>query len=415
MNWSKAAARWASCLVVAGILAIAPGCGGGGSDTPPVTPVAPTITTQPAPTQTVTAGNSVSFTVAATGTPAPTYQWKKGGTAVATGGTAATYTIASPVTGDAGTYTVTVTNSVGNITSNSAVLNVLPRATAPTISEQPAPSTTVLEGGSVTLSVTASTGDGGTLSYQWKRGTANVGTNSASLTLSPVALTDAGSYTVVVTNTLNGTTAQATSSAAVLTVNPLPVVPTISAHPQTQSITDGNNLTLSVTATASNGTLSYQWKKEGTNVGTNSPSLAFTPVTLTDAGSYTVVVTNSLSGQTATATSNAGLLTVLPRATAPSIDVQPAPSTTVLEGGSVTLSVSASRTDTGTLSYQWKRSTTNVGTDSASLTLNPVALTDAATYTVVVTNTLNGTTAQTTSPPPSACTRSPGMRWKAPT
>ena len=397
MNWSKASARWASCMLLAGILAIAPGCGGGGSDTPPPTPVAPTITTQPAATQTVTAGTSVSFTVAATGTPAPTYQWKKGGTAVATGGTAATYTIATPTVSDAGTYTVTVTNSVGNITSNPAVLNVLPAATAPSIDVQPTPSTTVLEGGSATLSVSASTADGGILSYQWKRGTTNVGTNSASLTLNPVASADGGTYTVVVTNTLNGTTAQTTSSAAVLTVNALPVIPTISVHPLTQSITEGNNLTLSVTATASNGTLSYQWKKGAADVGTNSPSLAFTPVALTDAGSYTVVVTNTLNGQTATATSNAGVLTVNPRATAPSISVQPAPTTTVLEGGSATLSVTASSPDGGILSYQWKRGTTNVGTDSASLSLNPVALADAGIYTVVVTNTLNGTTAQTTS------------------
>ena len=397
MNGSKAVARWASCLLLAGMMAIVPGCGGGGSDTPPPTPVAPTITTQPAPTQTVTAGNSVSFTVVATGTPAPTYQWKKGGTAVASGGTGATYTLASPVVGDAGTYTVTITNSAGTVTSDPAVLNVLPRAAAPTIDVQPAPTTAVLEGGSVTLTVSATRPDGGTLGYQWKRGTASVGTNSATLTLNPVALTDAGIYTVVVTNTLNGTTAQTTSANAVITVNALPVIPTISLHPLTQSVAEGNNLTLSVTATASNGTLSYQWKKDGTNIGTNSNSLAFTPITLADAGSYTVVVTNSLNGQTATATSNAGVLTVLPRAAAPTISVQPAPTTTVLEGGSVTLTVSATRPDGGTLGYQWKRGTTNVGTNSDSLTLNPVVLADAGTYTVVVTNTLNGTTAQTTS------------------
>ncbi len=397
MNWSKTAARWASCMLLAGILAMAPGCGGGGSDTPPATPVAPTITTQPTPTRTVTAGTSVSFAVVATGTPAPTYQWKKGGTAVATGGTTATYTLASPEVGDAGTYTVTVTNSAGTVTSDPAVLNVLPRAIAPTIDVQPVATTTVLEGGNATLTVTATSPDDGTLSYQWKRGTTNVGTNSASLSINPVHLTDAGTYTVVVTNTLNGTTAELTSSAAVLNVNALPVTPTISVHPLTQSAVEGNNVTLSVTATASNGTLSYQWKKNAANVGTNSSSLTFTPVAVADAGTYTVVVTNTLNGQTDSATSHPGVLTVLPRATAPTIGVQPAPTTTVLEGGSATLTVTASSPDGGILSYQWKRGTTNVGTNSASLSLNPVALTDAGTYTVVVTNTLNGTSEQTTS------------------
>lgn len=371
------------------------GCGGGSTPTP--TPAAPTIATQPAATQTVTAGNSVSFSVLATGTPAPTFQWKKGGTAVSIGGTAATYTIASPVVGDAGTYTVTVTNSAGNITSNPAVLNVLPRAAAPTIDLQPAPSTTVLEGGSATLTVNASTTDGGTLSYQWKNGTTNVGTNSNSISLNPALLSSAGTYTVVVTNSLNGTTATTTSSAAVVNVNPLPVVPVISAQPLTQSITEGNNLTLSVTATASNGTLSYQWRRGASNFGSNSSNLVFAPVALGDAGSYTVVVTNTLSGQTATATSNVAVLTVNPRAMAPTISVQPAPTTTVLVGGSATLTVNASTTDGGVLSYQWKKGSTAVGTNSASLTFNPAALADAGSYTVVITNTLNGTTAQTTS------------------
>jgi hypothetical protein len=44
--------------------------------------MSPTITTQPQ-SQTVTAGASATFSVVATGTPAPTYQWKKGGTDIA--------------------------------------------------------------------------------------------------------------------------------------------------------------------------------------------------------------------------------------------------------------------------------------------------------------------------------------------
>ncbi len=306
MNWSKLAARWASCMLFAGILATAPGCGGGGGDTPPATPVAPTITTQPTATQTVTAGTSVSFTVAATGTPAPTYQWKKGGTAVATGGTAATYTIATPTVSDAGTYTVTVTNSAGNITSNPAVLNVLPAATAPSIDVQPTPSATVLEGGSATLSVSASTADGGILSYQWKRGATNVGTNSASLTFNPAALADGGTYTVVVTNTLNGTTAQTTSDSAVVTVTPLPA-PVIDVQPQSKTVVAPSGTTFSVTAHGT-GTLRYQWKKNGSNVGTDSASYTIEATDLNETtGLYSVVVTDS---NNATVTSENATLTV---------------------------------------------------------------------------------------------------------
>ena len=74
---------------------------------------------------TVTVGGAASFTVAATGNPAPTYQWNKNGVAIA-GATSTTLTFASAQTGDAASYTVTVTNSVNAITSSAAVLTVNP-------------------------------------------------------------------------------------------------------------------------------------------------------------------------------------------------------------------------------------------------------------------------------------------------
>jgi hypothetical protein len=90
---------------------------------------APTITTQPI-ASTVTAGSAASFSVVASGTAPFTYQWRKDGSPVS-GATAATYTIASAATTDAGNYTVTVTNSAGSATSNAATLTVTAAATAP--------------------------------------------------------------------------------------------------------------------------------------------------------------------------------------------------------------------------------------------------------------------------------------------
>ena len=82
---------------------------------------APVMTTQPA-SLTVASGGSATFTVVASGNNL-TYQWLKNGTAVP-GAITATYTIASVVTGDAGSYTVRVTNTSGSITSTAAVLTV---------------------------------------------------------------------------------------------------------------------------------------------------------------------------------------------------------------------------------------------------------------------------------------------------
>lgn len=83
---------------------------------------APAITTQPL-SQTVTAGANVTFTVAASGTPAPTLQWRKDGNAIA-GETGTSLVLNNVQTTAAGTYTAVATNSAGSATSSGAVLTV---------------------------------------------------------------------------------------------------------------------------------------------------------------------------------------------------------------------------------------------------------------------------------------------------
>jgi len=88
-----------------------------------ITTVVPAITTQPA-SITVAAGQTATFTVVATGVPAPTYQWYKNSTVIS-GATSATYTIASAAVGDSGTYTVAVSNGTApDAVSQNAVLTV---------------------------------------------------------------------------------------------------------------------------------------------------------------------------------------------------------------------------------------------------------------------------------------------------
>jgi len=99
----------------------------GGDPVPfvPPTPVAPAIATQPA-SITVTAGQTATFTVVATGTPAPSYQWQKNGTALS-GATSANYTTPATTTTDNGaTFGVVVTNTAGSVTSGGATLTVNP-------------------------------------------------------------------------------------------------------------------------------------------------------------------------------------------------------------------------------------------------------------------------------------------------
>jgi hypothetical protein len=83
---------------------------------------APSITVQPAST-TVTAGANVMFTVVASGAAPLSYQWLFNGSPIG-GATSASYTIGSASSANAGGYTVTVTNSVGGVTSAVATLTV---------------------------------------------------------------------------------------------------------------------------------------------------------------------------------------------------------------------------------------------------------------------------------------------------
>ena len=88
----------------------------------------PTITSQPTGT-TVTAGNSFSLSVTATGG-GLSYQWFLGTVSIS-GATSATFSKSSASTSDSGNYTVTITNSAGSVTSNAVAVTVNAAAVTP--------------------------------------------------------------------------------------------------------------------------------------------------------------------------------------------------------------------------------------------------------------------------------------------
>ncbi|MDY0745235.1 hypothetical protein SNE35_12005 [Paucibacter sp. R3-3] len=177
---------------------------GGGADAPPPpesappTPVAPTITQQPA-SLTVAAGQPATFTVAATGTEPLSYQWRLNGAAIA-GATNASYQVAAAAnTDDGAVFSVVVGNMVGSVTSVDARLTVTSSAPAPvlTITQQPA-NLTVPAGSAASFTV-AGNCSAGTLNIQWQR---NTGANGAfenvanattgTLTIGSAATSDSG-------------------------------------------------------------------------------------------------------------------------------------------------------------------------------------------------------------------------------
>src|SRR5258708_29865651 len=152
---------------------------GGGVLTVSAAPVAPTMTTQPA-SQTVTAGQTATFTVVATGTAPLSYQWSRSGATIA-GATSSSYTTGATTSSDNGAqFTVVVSNTAGSVTSSGAALTVSAAPVTPTITTQPT-SQTVAAGQTATFTVVAT----GTapLSYQWEQNGATIaGATSSSYT-----------------------------------------------------------------------------------------------------------------------------------------------------------------------------------------------------------------------------------------
>lgn len=232
----------------------------------------------------------------------------------------------------------------------------------PAITQQPT-GQTVNEGGTLTLSILATNATG----YQWKKDGEDIpSANSATYTKQSVAPSDAGSYTCVVSGE-GGTSV--TSDAATVTVNALPV---ITKQPSNQTINEGGNINLSVTATGATG---YQWKKDGSDIpSATNATYSKSGALPADAGSYTCVVTGaggSVTSSPATVTVNA----------LPVITQQPT-NQEITEGETLTLNVVA----TGATGYQWKKGEEDIlDATTATYTKEGATAADSGSYTCVVT------------------------------
>lgn len=232
----------------------------------------------------------------------------------------------------------------------------------PAITQQPT-GQTVNEGGTLTLSILATNATG----YQWKKDGEDItSATSATYTKQSVAPSDAGSYTCVVSGEA-GTSV--TSDAATVTVNALPV---ITQQPSSQTINEGGNINLEVTATGATG---YQWKKDGSDIPSATDATYSKSGALpADAGSYTCVVT----GAGGAVESNAAVVTVN---ALPVITQQPT-NQEITEGDTLTLNVVA----TGATSYQWKKGEEDIlDATTATYTKEGATAADSGSYTCVVT------------------------------
>jgi hypothetical protein len=152
--------------------------------------------------------------------------------------------------------------------------------------------------------------------------------------------------------------------------------PVIYAEPRSQVVPEGSASTFSVGAYGT-PSLGYQWQLNGaTLTGATNSTLAIESTDFTNAGSYTVVLTNAYGSLTST---NA-TLTVVPLI----ITNQPQGTTAYAAGAA---SFSAGVLGAGPLSYQWLFDGTNIpGGTNVPLVLSDVQPSQAGAYSVLVGN-----------------------------
>lgn len=310
---------------------------------------------------TVTTGSPLSLTctiltgtiTASSTTPGATFLWTGSGIT-------ANATTSSPTVNAAGTYTVTVSDPSNGCT-NTGTVAVNTNTTPPN----------AVAGASLVLNCSTTSGlisvSSSTLgvSFSW----AGPSVVSGATTASPTVNT-AGSYTVTVTDPLNGCTN--TTTVIVTNTGALPNV--ISGSPLVLNCLNTSGI---ITASSSTSGVTYNWSGPSITTGASTAS-----PTVNAAGTYTVTVTNPSNGCSNTATVSVTNTSQLPNLTVGSSLAL----NCIVSSGLIT----ASSTTSG-VTYAWTGPGIVSGSSTSAVTVN-----GAGTYTVVVTDPSNGCTSTAT-------------------
>jgi len=229
-------------------------------------------------------------------------------------------------------YTLTVTSAAGcvSVPSTPIAVTVYQQPAAPVITA--GGPLTFCQGGSVQLSVPASP------IYLWSNGE----------TTQSITVSQSGNYTVQITNA-NGCTSPV-SATTIVTVNPLPVIPTINASGPLTFCFGGS---VSLTSSAAG---SFTWNTAATTQ----------TIVAQNSGTFTVTVTNANGCQASSATT-----TVTEHPELVALAITASGSTSFCPGSSVTLTAPASA------SYLWSTGATTQNITSSITEEYTVIVTDA--------------------------------------
>ena len=316
------------------------------------TSAATVVTVNALPAATITAGGPLAFctggSLTLTASAGASWLWNTGAT---------TQSITVNI---AGSYSVTVTNASNcSATSAAMVVTVTPGVTpAVTISS---PSTTVCGNSSITFTAVPNNGGAGP-SYQWQVNGSNVGTNSNTYTSSTLNAGDL--VTVIMTSNATCITSP-TAISNTITITSNNVTPGVTISPNPATVCTGDNLVFTANPINGGAAPSYQWKVNGSNVGTNS-------------NTYSSSTLNNADIVSVTMTSNATCITTPTASDQVTVTVTPLPAATITAGGPLAFCTGGSVTLTASAGSSWLWST---GATTQSITVNT-----AGSYSVTVTN-----------------------------
>lgn len=332
----------------------------------------PSITAQPQDLS-VGGGQTAVFSALADGAGPLSYQWLFNGTRIA-GANAPTLVLGNANAGNAGLYQLEVSNAEDTVRSRAARLSVgTGTVTPPPLGIVTNPAAQTVQAGANAAFAVVATG-AAPLVYRWERnGQPVANSNAAVLSLAGVTAEQAGDYVAVVSND-NGTVRSLPARLTVQAPQPVVQPPTIVTPPVGLTVNEGQRAVLAV-GVSGGGNLAFQWSRGGSALpGATAAVLVIDAAGGSDAGNYTVTVSNEAGNVTSPA---AGLVVVAPPG-APRIVTQPS-ATSVPVGSSATFTAAVAG-DPAPL-CQWTRNGVAIAgaTACSGYTTPAVTLADHAT------------------------------------
>ncbi len=265
-----------------------------------------------------------------------------------------------------GVYTLVVTNTVtgcvSSATNSASTFTVYQNTVTPTVAATSISSNSVIGCSNSTVTFTTNvTSSGGNLTYNWSTG----------VTTPTISITSAGIYSVIVTDAVNGCSVTTQFTVTGNTTPPQNVNAGANAN-----IACGSS-TLSLTGITTSTNVSMTWTGPSSTSIVSGSNTA-TPV-VTETGTYTLTVTDNLTGCQSTSTVSVSQSNVTAAFTAdPTAGISP-------------LTVNFTNGSTGATNYTW-----NFGNSNTSNLPNPSNVFTNGSYTVMLTTSSGSCTATAT-------------------